>query len=234
MNLCAHVQLIEVDTQTAGRAEAHASRQVAGAEVGAVDADAKQGVVAATGKTVADSRIECRQAAVLGESQLHRGAAGGAARVGVERDDLFVQATEARFDDAFENRVAVGTTRAVDDFVGRDRQLSAADVTDGVADPHVELDRDAFQIVVVGAVDHVAEVEGHDLAAIGVGHDGQPARVEHAVGRQSRQVGSDRQGLRAVLVAVDVERAADDQVGVAGQSAVGNEGNAQRIHQGVR
>ncbi|MNU09220.1 hypothetical protein D3C72_2556700 [compost metagenome] len=68
--------------------------------------------------------------------------------------------------------------------MGRDRQLRAADVTGGVADPYVELEGDAFKVVVVGAVDHVAEVEGHDLAAVGIGHDGQAARVEHAIGRK--------------------------------------------------
>ncbi|MNV38908.1 hypothetical protein D3C71_1304710 [compost metagenome] len=99
--------------------------------------------------------------------------------------------------------------------------MCAADVGRDVGDANIEFDGDAFKVVVSAiAVDHVAEVEGHGLTAIGIGHDGQPAWIEHAIGCQARQVSGDRQSFGAVFVAVDIEGAADDQVDVATQPAV--------------
>ncbi|MNL04953.1 hypothetical protein D3C87_1255320 [compost metagenome] len=227
--------MIKVDTQTAGGAESDPGRKVARPIGHAIDAHAQQRVITAAGKAVADLRIERRQTAVLGKTQLHRSVAGRSARVRIEGDDLFVEAAEARLDHALEHRVADRATCAADNLPRSHGQLRAGNVGGDVGHPHVEFDGNAFEVVIVAiAVDHIAEVERHHLAAVGVGDDDQSAWIENALRRQSGEIRGDGQRLRAVLVTVDVECAADDEVGVAGQPAVGNERDAQRIDQRIR
>nr|WP_284353898.1 GFA family protein [Pseudomonas putida] len=234
-DLVADVQLGKVHGQAASGAEAHAARQIAWPIGDAIDADAHQAVVAAAGKAVAQLRVEGRQAAILGEVQLHRGRATGAGRVGVEADDLFVQAGEAGFDDAFEQGLAAGAGVTVDPFVGLHPQLCTGGVAGLVGHTHVEFQHHAFQVGVGAcAVDHIAEVEGDYLAAIRVGDDGQAAGVEHAGGRQPGKVRGDRQRFGAAFVARDVQGAANDEVSVAGQATVGNKTDAQGVGQRIR
>ena len=51
------------------------------------------------------------------------------------------------------------------------------------------------------------------------------------VGPRAEQVWGDGEGFGAVFVAVDVQRAADNQIDIAGQPAAGNETDAQGIDQ---
>ncbi|MNO55556.1 hypothetical protein D3C76_460480 [compost metagenome] len=234
-DLGAHVQLLEVHAQATAGAEGDTGGQVARAEGHPVDLHADQGIGGAAGEVVGELGVEGRQAAILCEVDLHGGRAGAAGGVRVEAGDVFVQAGEAGLHHPFEHGVAGGPGGAVDDFPGTDGQLRAGGNGRLVADTHIEFQGNPFQVGIVAvAIGHVAQVEGDGLAAVRIGHHDHAAGVEDPGRRGSGEVRGNRQGLGAVFVAVDVEGAADDEVGITDQAAIGNEGNTQGVGQGVR